>query len=240
MVWHSQFHVGQSVDLGDRLRPGACSTPHILEARQGEPTRQVDTYDLRTRRLIDTEITRRAIAFIRRSAGAGQPFFCYVPFTLVHYPTLPHPDFAGKTGNGNWADCLAEMDFHVGQIVDVVDELKLAGDTLIVFCSDNGPEEAQRDSGWAGPWSGSYFTAMEGSLRVPFILRWPNRVAAGRISNEIVHQVDIFATFGRLAGAALPTDRIIDGVDQLDFFLGRKERSNREGFPATSVTPCTR
>jgi arylsulfatase len=72
---------------------------------------------------------------------------------------------------------------------------------------------------------------MEGSLRVPFILRLPDQVPAGRVSNEIVHQADIFTTLALLAGADVPTDRIIDGVDQRDFFFGRSERSNREGFP---------
>jgi arylsulfatase len=72
---------------------------------------------------------------------------------------------------------------------------------------------------------------MEGSLRAPFLLRWPGKVRPGRTSNEIVHEVDTFTTFARLTGAAVPTDRLIDGVDQTDFLLGRKEQSAREGFP---------
>jgi arylsulfatase len=112
-----------------------------------------------------------------------------------------------------------------------VQNLCIEKDTIVVFASDNGPEEMLPWRGWAGPWAGSYFTAMEGSLRAPFILRWPGRVPAGQVSNEIVHEVDTYATFGRFAGADLPTDRIIDGVDQGDFFLGKQEKSNREGFP---------
>ena len=73
---------------------------------------------------------------------------------------------------------------------------------------------------------------MEGSLRAPFIIRWPGTVPAGRVSNEIVHVVDLFTTLARVGGAEVPKDRPIDGVDQLDFFLGKKETSNREGFPA--------
>jgi arylsulfatase len=72
---------------------------------------------------------------------------------------------------------------------------------------------------------------MEGSLRTPFIVRWPGRVPAGRVSNEIVHEVDTFTTLARIAGAKVPLDRPIDGVDQSDLFLGRSERSAREGFP---------
>jgi arylsulfatase A-like enzyme len=210
--------------------PSVAPLPHILEGRRGEKSRNVEVYDLKSRRLIEAEITRRAIDFMRRSAAANRPFYAYVPFTQVHYPSLPHPDFAGRTGHGDFSDSLAELDHRVGQIVAAVKELKLEEDTIVVFTSDNGPEEMLPWRGWAGPWSGSYFTAMEGSLRVPFILRWPGRVAAGRISNEIVHAVDTFTTFARLAGADVPRDRLIDGVDQGDFFLGR-DKSSREGFP---------
>ena len=73
---------------------------------------------------------------------------------------------------------------------------------------------------------------MEGSLRTPFIIRWPGMVPAGRVNNEIVHIVDIFTTLAHVGGAEVPKDRPIDGVDQLDFFLGKLESSNREGFPA--------
>jgi arylsulfatase len=72
---------------------------------------------------------------------------------------------------------------------------------------------------------------MEGSLRVPFIIRWPDKIPGGRISNEIVHEVDTFTTFAAIAGAAIPADRPIDGVDQTNFLLGQSEASNRDGFP---------
>ena len=101
-----------------------------------------------------------------------------------------------------------------------------------MFASDNGPEATHPWEGDSGPWRGTYFTAMEGSLRAPFIIRWPGQVRAGRVSNEIVHVVDLFTTFARVGGADVPKDRPIDGVDQLDFFLGKQEASNREGFPA--------
>ena len=211
--------------------PKVSKLPHILEGKKGEKTRQVEVYDVKSRRQIDTEITRRTIDFMKRCVKADKPFYAYVPFTLVHYPTLAHPDFMGKTGYGEFADSLAEMDHHAGQIMDAVKELGIERNTIVVFTSDNGPEEMLPWRGWAGPWAGSYFTAMEGSLRAPFIVRWPDKVPVGRTSNEIVHEVDIFATLARVTGAELPKDRIIDGVDQSDFFLGKKEKSNREGFP---------
>jgi arylsulfatase len=85
--------------------------------------------------------------------------------------------------------------------------------------------------GWAGPWRGQYFTALEGGIRVPFIIRWPGKVPAGTVSNEIVHGVDMFATLATLAGVDVPGDRPMDSLDQSDFFLGKSEKSAREGFP---------
>jgi arylsulfatase len=211
--------------------PKVAPTPYILEGRKGEKTRKVEVYDLKARRQIDSEITRRTIDFMTRHAKAGEAFYAYVPFTLMHYPTLPHPDFAGKTGYGEFADSLAELDHHVGQILDAIGTLGIEENTIVVFTSDNGPEEMLPWRGWAGPWSGSYFTAMEGSMRVPFIIRWPGRIPEGKVSNEIVHAVDTFTTFAHVTGAAVPKDRVIDGVDQSEFFLGKQEKSNREGFP---------
>jgi arylsulfatase A-like enzyme len=204
---------------------------HIMEGRKGEKSRDVVVYDLEQRRLIDAEIARRTIDFMKRSVAAGKPFYAYVPFTLVHFPTLPNPKFAGKTGYGDFPDALSEMDAHVGEILDVIDALQIRDNTIVVFTSDNGPEATWPWQGSSGGWRGYYFTHMEGSLRAPFIIRWPNRIPAGRVSNEIVHEIDTFTTFAKIASASLPLDRPIDGVDQTDFFFGKSEKSNREGFP---------
>jgi len=210
--------------------PEIVPLPYVMEGRKGEPARNVQVYDLEMRRRIDSELVARTNEFMRRQVKDGRRFFAYVPITQVHYPTLPHPDFAGKTGAGDWADVLAEMDYRIGQILDEIEVLKIAGDTLVIFASDNGPEFRRPWRGTAGPWSGTYHTTMEGGLRAPFMIRWPGHIPPGRVSNEIVHVTDLYTTLGRLAGAAVPADRPLDGVDQLDFFLGRQERSKREGF----------
>jgi arylsulfatase A-like enzyme len=210
--------------------PKLLTTTYILEGRQGEKSRPVEVFNFKARRHIDAEITKRTIDFLQRSQKAGKPFYAYVPLTQVHYPTLPHPDFQGKTGNGDFADAVTEMDHRVGQLLDAVKELDLEDNTLVVFCSDNGPEFRRPWRGTAGPWTGTYHTAMEGALRAPFIARWPGRIKPGRVSNEMVHAVDLFSTLARLGGAAVPNDRAIDGVDQLDFLLGKQEKSKREGF----------
>jgi arylsulfatase len=204
---------------------------HIMEGRKGEKSHELAVYDLDQRRLIDAEITRRTIAFMQRSVQSGKPFYAYVPFTLVHFPTLPHPQFAGKTGFGDFPDALVEMDTHVGEILDAINELRIRDNTIVVFTSDNGPEATWPWQGSSGPWRGYYFTHMEGSLRTPFIIRWPGRIAAGRVSNESVHEVDTYTTFATIAGASVPQDRAIDGVDQTAFLLGKSDMSNREGFP---------
>ncbi|MCZ6862819.1 MAG: arylsulfatase [Alphaproteobacteria bacterium] len=205
--------------------------PFIVEAKKGQKPQRVAKFDVPARRRIDAELTRRAINFMRRQVRAKKPFFLLVTFTQPHLPTLPHPDFKGKTGNGPFADVLAEIDFRTGQVLDAIDELKIRDNTIVVWLSDNGPEETAGYHGTAGYWRGHYFTALEGSLRVPFIIRWPGKVPAGRVSNEIVHITDILPTFARVAGYKVPADRIIDGKDQYDFFLGKQKKSNREGFP---------
>ena len=209
--------------------PDVVPLPYVMEGVRGEPARNSHIYDLEARRRIDGELTSKTIGFMTRHAGK-QPFFAYVPLTQLHYPTLPHRDFAGRTGAGDFADSMHEMDFRVGEIVDAVDSLGLRDDTLFVFGSDNGPEFRRPWRGTAGPWTGTYHTSMEGALRVPFVMRWPGRIEPGRETNEIVHVTDLYPTLARVAGAAVPEDRPIDGVDQLDFLTGAQPQSNREGF----------
>ena len=210
--------------------PKAAPLPYVMEGRRGRRARNVAVYDLAMRRRVDSDLTARARDFMRRKARAGKPFFAYVPLTQLHYPTLPHRSFAGKTGAGDFADSLAEMDFRVGQLLDEIHRLGIAGETVVIFASDNGPEFRRPWRGTAGPWTGTYHTAMEGGLRAPFMIRWPGRIPAGRVSNEVVHVTDLYATLARVAGARLPADRPVDGMDQIEFFLGRREKSAREGF----------
>ncbi len=204
--------------------------PYVMEGKKGGKTTNVKVFDNDVRRLIDGELVDRTVDFMKRQAAAKTPFFAYLPITQLHFPNLAHPDFMGVTGHGEMADSLAEMDHRVGQVVDAIDALGIAEDTILMFGSDNGPEFRRPWRGTAGYWRSTYHTAMEGSLRVPFMIRWPGKVAEGGVSDEVVHIADLFPTLLGLVGADLPTDRPIDGVDQLDFFLGKQEKSNREGF----------
>ena len=206
--------------------------PYIVEATKGGVPKQVKAYDLEARKHIDGELTEKTISFMKKSVNGNKPFFAFVPFTHAHLPTLAHPDIAGTTGNGPYADVLTEIDTRTGQILDAIDDLGVRNNTIVLWISDNGPEEIEGHHGTAGYWRGNYFTALEGSLRVPALVRWPGKIPAGSKSNEIVHIVDVMPTFAGVAGYEVPNDRIIDGVDQMDFFMGKQENSNREGFPA--------
>jgi arylsulfatase len=213
--------------------------PVVIEARKGEPATVVREYDLEYRALIDGDLTDKAIDYMRRRAATDQPFFLYLPYTATHYPTRPHPEFDGVTGNGPWADLLHQIDQYVGRLDAAIDELGIRDNTVFIFTADNGPEASPVGNsniavspglqGTAGPFRGTLFTSFEGSLRVPFVIRWPNKIPANSASNEIVHEMDLFPTLAQIAGGAVPTDRFIDGVDQTEFFLGNQERSNRDG-----------
>jgi arylsulfatase len=213
---------------------------YVMDARKGETPTRVRPYNLDYRPLIDRDLTDRAIDFMRRQTEAGKPFFVYLPYTATHFPTLPHPDFVGRSGNGLWADLLMQIDSYTGELLDAIDELGVAENTIFVFTADNGPEASDFEStnltvetavhGSAGPWRGTLFTGFEGALRVPFVVRWPGRIAAGGSSDEIVHAMDLFPTFATIAGGTVPDDRPIDGQDMTAFLLGKEEKSGREGF----------
>jgi arylsulfatase len=216
------------------------SPTYVMEGRKGETPERVRVYDLDYRPLIDRDLTDRAIDFMTRQAEAETPFFVYLPYTATHFPTMPHPDFEGRSGNGLWADLLTQIDSYTGELLDALDDLGVADNTIFVFTADNGPEALGFGStnmtvetavhGTAGPWRGTLFTGFEGALRVPFAVRWPERIEAGRSSDEIVHAMDLFPTFATIAGGAVPDDRPIDGIDVSDFLLGQTDESGREGF----------
>ena len=212
----------------------------VMDGKKGSAPTKVRPYRLDYRPLIDRDLTDRAIDFMSRQTRARKPFFVYLPYTATHFPTLPHPDFNGRSGNGLWADLLMQVDSYVGELLDTVENLGIADNTIFVFTADNGPEALGAGEtsmtvetavhGSAGPWRSTLFSGYEGALRVPFAIRWPGKIQAGRVSDEIVHEMDLFPTFAQIAGGRVPNDRVIDGINMADFFLGRANKSGREGF----------
>ncbi|HYN06395.1 MAG TPA: arylsulfatase [Vicinamibacterales bacterium] len=211
------------------FNPATTPPPYIWEGKAGEPSRNVKVFDLNSRRMIDREAAERSVAFMERNVKARKPFFLYYPMTQIHFPTLAHPDFDGKSGAGDIGDAMRDVDYNVGVVLDAVDRLGISRNTIVFWCTDNGAEARRPWRGSSGPWSGFYNTVMEGGIRTPCIVRWPGRIPAGRVSNEIVHQVDIFPTLAAAVGADIvPKDRAIDGVNQLPFLEGKQSTSNRD------------
>ena len=216
------------------------SETYVMEALKGTVPKKVRPYRLDYRPLIDRDLTDKALDFMERQTKNNKPFFVYLPYTATHFPTMPHPDFKGKSGNGPWADLLMQIDSYTGELLKKIDELGVAENTIFIFTADNGPEALDFGStnltvesatnGSAGPWRGTLFTGFEGALRVPFVIRWPKTIKANTVSDEIVHGMDLFPTIAKLTGGETPKDRIIDGVDMSDFFLGKQVNSGRDGF----------
>jgi arylsulfatase len=212
----------------------------IYSGKKGEPSKVMATYDAEFRAGFDRRITEWACDFMTRAKADDKPFYIYLPYTQTHIPTIPDPAYAGRTKRGNWADILTQIDDFTGVLLDKLDELGLADDTIVVWASDNGADTTYRQpaidpdptggvwNGSSGPWRGGLFTSLEGSNRTPCMVRWPGKVPAGRVSNELVHCVDWFPTLLKAAGGTVPTDRQIDGMDMANFLLGDAEESGRD------------
>jgi arylsulfatase A-like enzyme len=203
---------------------------YITTSRRGETPKKHEVYDRAKRTTIDREITDHAIDFIKRTAKTKKPFFAYLPYTQTHEPVDAHPDFKGKTGNGSFADVLAQTDVYVGELLDTIDALGIKDNTIFIFTSDNGREGIRRSFGSTGIWRGTMFSPYEGSLRVPFLIRWPGKIPTRQVSNDMVHTIDLFPTLANFIGGDIPQDRTLDGVDQSDFLMGTAKGSARESM----------
>ncbi|GIU79606.1 MAG: arylsulfatase [Bryobacteraceae bacterium] len=177
-------------------------------------------------------ITARALAFMEKHRS--EPFFLYFSTHDIHVPRAPHPRFAGRSGMGPRGDVILQLDWCVGEILNALDRHGLARNTIVIFTSDNGPvvddgyqdEAAERlgDHRPAGPWRGGKYSNFEGGTRVPFFVRWPERVRPGSESAALVSQIDLFASLASLAGARLEAEAAPDSIDILPALLGEAKR----------------
>ena len=180
------------------------------------------------------EFTHRAVAFIERNQT--RPFFLYFATHDIHVPRVPHPRFVGRTPMGPRGDVIAQFDACVGALLDALDRLKLADQTVVIATSDNGPvvDDGYRDEAVerlgdhqpAGPLRGGKYSAFEGGTRVPFILRWPARVKPG-VSDALICQVDFVASLAALAGHSLARGDAPDSQNALAALLG-ETRTGRD------------
>lgn len=194
--------------------------------------------------------TDKSIEFLEKQKQ-GEPFFLYLAHTMMHVVIDASPEFRDRTGKGIYADTLVELDHEIGRLLAKLEQLGLAENTVVLFTSDNGPWsnnhefEAAKNAkyvewtkgpktpwGNSGPLRGAKGSTWEGGVRVPGIVRWPGKVEAGSTSDAIVSTLDVLPTFSALAGAAdeVPTDRIIDGVDQSALWLGKSAKGARDHF----------
>ncbi|MDF1753574.1 MAG: sulfatase [Verrucomicrobiales bacterium] len=179
--------------------------------------------------------TDEAIAFIEQNQE--KPFFAYVPYTMVHTRLDASKDFKGKSPRGLYGDTVEEIDFSCGRILDTLKTLNLAENTYFLFTSDNGPWLSKNKNhldgklpsdhgGSAGELRSGKVSTWEGGVRVPTILWAPNRVPADVECNQIAATIDLLPTFANLAGAEVPTDRTLDGVDISHLFAGKFEEAD--------------
>ena len=173
--------------------------------------------------------TEEAVKFI--TANKGQPFFLYFPHTAVHVPLHPGKEFAGKSANGKYGDWVEEVDWSVGKVLDTLRELKLDANTLVLFTSDNGPWLSQgKNSGVAGPLRGGKGSCWEGGMREPTIAWWPGKITAGSTCDAIMSEIDVLPTLVKMAGGAVPADRVIDGKDVWPLLSGKSKESPHESL----------
>ena len=156
--------------------------------------------------------TEESIKFI--TANKDNPFFLYLPHTLPHVPLFASPRFKGKSARGLYGDTIEEIDWGVGQIIAALKALGLDERTLIVYTSDNGPWLSKgKAGGCALPLRGGKFQTYEGGMREPTLMRWPGRIPAGKVCKDVAGTIDLLPTIGKIAGADVPADRVIDGKD---------------------------
>lgn len=177
----------------------------------------------------------KSAAFIEEHQD--QPFFLFFASHDIHVPRMPHERFQGKTALGFRGDAIVQLDWCVGELLNVLDRLELAEDTLIVFCSDNGPvlDDGYQDGAVeqignhraAGPYSGGKYSVYEGGTRTPFITRWPGRIEPG-VSDEMVCTIDLAASLAQLAGQPLPEGSCLDSFDLLGALLGEENAKGRD------------
>jgi arylsulfatase A len=170
--------------------------------------------------------TKRGVEYIQAQADEKKPFFLYFAFPSPHAPIIPNDEFDGKSGAGAFGDFVVETDDACGRLLSALKESGQAGNTIVVFSADNGAEAYayERDEKF-GHWSSAPFRGLkqdlyEGGHRVPFLIRWPGNVKEGAVSDEIISQIDLMATFADILNVNLPIGQAEDSVSLLPVLDG--------------------
>jgi arylsulfatase A-like enzyme len=221
-----------------------------VDPRFGKVGKQTieDTGPLTRKRMetIDDETTAAAIDFIQRQVKAGKPFFCWMNTTRMHLHTHVRASMRGQSGmpDNEYADGMIEHDGDVGKLLKALDDLGIGNDTIVLYTTDNGPHMNTWPDGAMTPFRSEKNTNWEGAYRVPCMIRWPGRIKAGSVANDIVGSHDWFPTLLAAAGDTGVSERLlkgwqigdrtykvhIDGYNQLAYLTGEKDHSERRAF----------
>ncbi len=213
------YGIPYSNDMGSRKKTNRPPLPLLRNEKVIEAPADQNTLTKR--------YTEEVIKFI--TANKDKPFFVYLPHTMPHVPLHVSETFRGRSPHGIYADVIEEIDWSVGQILETLRQLNLAGKTLVVFTSDNGATGGKGRSN--APLRGHKGSTWEGGMREPCIVWWPGRIPPGKTCNELAATMDLLPTFARLAGTKPPIDRVIDGRDIWPLMAGRKRaKSPHEAF----------
>jgi arylsulfatase len=209
-----------------------------------------DTGPLTRKRMetIDDETTAAAIDFMTRQTRANKPFFTWMNTTRMHAFTHVRESMRGQSGmvGNEYADGMVEHDGDVGKLLKALDDLGIADNTIVVYTTDNGPNQWSWPDAATTPFRSEKDTNWEGAFRVPAMIRWPGKVKAGEVSNGIVSGLDWFPTLLAAAGDTDVKDRLLkgwqpdgnpttfknhlDGYNQLDYMTGKSPKSARSDF----------
>ena len=220
------------------------------DPRAGQMGKQkcTDTGPLTKKRMetVDDDFADRSIDFIKRQHAADKPFFVWVNFTHMHFRTHVKPESMGQSGTAQseYHDAMIDHDKNVGSILDVIDELGLAENTIVLYSTDNGPHRNTWPDAGTSPFRSEKNTGWEGGVRVPSLVRWPGKIPAGTISNEIMSHLDWMPTLLAVAGASDVPKKLLkgykadgkkykvhlDGYNFLPYLKGQEEKAPREEF----------
>ncbi len=191
------------------------------EARPGPSVKDWDFYD------VMPKLTDRAVEWIGKQKK-DRPFFLYFPFTSPHAPIVPSKEFAGKSKANGYGDYVVQTDDTVGRVLAALEKNGFAENTIVIFSADNGPEHYAYDRiqkfehRSMGELRGLKRDIYEGGHRVPFLVRWPGRVPANKVSDALLSQIDVYATLAAIVGADIPAGSAEDSYNQLPLWKGGK------------------
>jgi arylsulfatase len=207
-----------------------------------------DTGPLTKKRMetIDDDIAARAAQFIEKQYKAGNPMFVWVNFTHMHFRTHPKPESIGQSGRwqSEYHDAMIDHDKNVGTVLQKLDELGIADNTIVMYGTDNGPHMNTWPDGGMTPFRNEKNSNWEGAYRVPAMVRWPGKIKAGSVSNEIMSHMDWMPTLLAAAGDPNVTSKLLkgykagkttykvhlDGYNFLPYLTGKEPKGPRDSF----------